>query len=105
MVFYIHVSLGNGLSVLSPFHTGSNMFCIKTNEDINRLRKTQSLDGLYLDHIERFFLQLFDELSDTDDVDEFSLDDYGYMVILQAGDNVRDLKEVEPNPEDNGLAF
>lgn len=52
-------------------------------------------------YIRRFvadFSMLHRALADGESLDDFSLQDHGYLVILEHGDDVRDLSEVGLNP-------
>jgi hypothetical protein len=66
------------------------------------LRRAGALPATLLDQIEEYFLQLRDEKEDEDS-SEFPLGGCGYIIILEAGDNVRDLGNVGLNREDGGL--
>ncbi|WP_218642158.1 hypothetical protein [Paenibacillus odorifer] len=55
-----------------------------------------------LPHIQIYFNQLRDEIGDTGDR-LFVLDRYGYIVILEVGDNLYDLECVGLNRKDCGL--
>lgn len=53
-------------------------------------------------HVEDYFNQLRAELEDKTE-DEFHLGRHGYIVVLEAGDNVRDLGNIGLNREVGGL--
>lgn len=55
-----------------------------------------------LDQIEHYLQQLREELKD-EDRSEFRLDVRGYIVVLEAGDNGRDLGNIGLNSEDGRL--
>lgn len=78
------------------------MRIIKSQQDIDILRRAGALPTALLDHVDDYFLQLRDELED-EDRGKFRLNRHGYFVILEAGDNVRDLSNVGLNREDGGL--
>lgn len=83
------------------------MWKIKTLSDLKTLQSEQNkpnpLPRLLLQHLEDSFNQLYEALSDGELVESFSLEDYGYFVILYPSDNLRDLRELGLNPETNGL--
>jgi hypothetical protein len=80
------------------------MRTIKTLEDIRLLKQAQVLHPEYLDFVGEYFGQLMEALRDEDVPEEkFNLDDSGYIVILEKGDNLRDLSSVGLNREDGGL--
>lgn len=69
------------------------MLTVKTADDLDRLRRLKLLSPGYLDYLEGLFGQLREALGDGDE-DEFDLDPHGYIVVLEAGDDVRDLSPV-----------
>jgi hypothetical protein len=75
---------------------------IKTKQDIDFLRRAEVLPVALLDQVEDYFNQLRVELEDEAE-GEFRLGKNGYIVLLEAGDNVRDLGIVGMNREDGGL--
>ncbi len=79
------------------------MRVIKALKDIQLLKKAKSLDQPYLDYLENQFFTLYFSLANNQPIQEFSLAEHGFLVVLEAGDNVRDLQEVGLNPEDRGL--
>lgn len=79
------------------------MKTIKTSNDIQTLYYANVMDCHYLQHLKDYFHQLYLALQDNESEKEFSLKDRGYIVILEKGDNLRDLSEVGLNPEDHGL--
>jgi hypothetical protein len=78
------------------------MRIIKSQHDFNVLRRTKALTVAFLDQVEDYFNQLRDELEDYAE-DEFRMDRHGYIVVLEAGDNVRDLGNVGLSHKDGGL--
>ncbi|QHW32239.1 hypothetical protein GZH47_16470 [Paenibacillus rhizovicinus] len=77
------------------------MKIIKTQHDLVVLRQGGALLTVLLDLIDDYFLLLRDELEEEDS--EFRLDGHGYIVVLEVGDNVRDLDNVGLNRENGGL--
>lgn len=78
------------------------MRIIKTQQDFDVLRHAGATPAVLLDQVEDYFQQLRDELED-EDRSEFRLGRSGYIVILEAGDNVRNLVNVGLSREDGGL--
>lgn len=78
------------------------MRIIKTKQDIVILRHAEALPTALHVYVEDFFNQFSVELNDEVE-SEFGLDRSGYIVVLEAGDNVRDLGNVGLNREDGGL--
>lgn len=79
------------------------MRTIKTYADLQCLRKAQVFSEPFTSYLEEEFLQL-QEAFDFDGADEqFTLDMYGYMVVLEKGDNLRDLSVVGLRREEGGL--
>lgn len=63
----------------------------------------QQLPRPLLDHFHSYILQLHQSLEPDTALADFSLESHGYIVLLEAGDDVRNLQEVGLNPEDQGL--
>ncbi|MCM3625531.1 hypothetical protein M4D70_25470 [Brevibacillus borstelensis] len=79
------------------------MRTIKTIQDIRILRETRVFSNSMLDYLEEEFLGL-KEAFDFDGLDEaFTLEMYGYMVVLEKGDNLRDMSVVGLDRETAGL--
>ena len=78
------------------------MRIIKTQKDIDSLRSSNILSVTLLDQIESYFLQLRGELEDEIE-SEFCLGSHGYIAILEARDNIRDLSNVGLNRDAGGL--
>ncbi len=79
------------------------MRTIKTLTDVRCLREAHVLSTDFLSYLEEEFCGL-KEAFDFDDLDEaFALDHYGFMVVLEKGDNLRDLSVVGLRREDSGL--
>lgn len=76
---------------------------IKTLADLGRVKKDDNLSGEYLGYIEEYFHLLVESLSDGIPPEDFSLEKHGYIVILEAGDDLRDLEEIGLNPAARGL--
>lgn len=74
------------------------MRIIRTKQDINFLRSAEVLPAPLLDHVEDYFGQLRIEMEDEAE-SHFRLGEIGYIVLLEVGDNVRDLGNVGLAPE------
>lgn len=79
------------------------MRIIKTMDDISLLRQAEALSPILLDEIERQLTTVHENVNDGAGIEEFSLRDIGPIVVLEPGDNVRDLEEIGLNSEDGGL--
>ncbi|MEC0371144.1 hypothetical protein [Paenibacillus chibensis] len=78
------------------------MRIIKTQQDFDVLRRVKALPAVLLDQVEDYFQQLRDEQVDELE-SEFCLGMRGYIVVLEAGDNVRDLGNVGLSRERGGM--
>lgn len=72
-------------------------------EDIRLLRQAGSLTPNMLDEIESQLISIHGNVQDGSNIEEFSLRDIGPIVVLEVGDNIRDLEGIGLNPEDHGL--
>ncbi|RCW60960.1 hypothetical protein [Halanaerobium sp. ST460_2HS_T2] len=80
------------------------MRIIKTFEDLELLENTEVLNEEYLQWIKNYFLQLFDLLGRRETLDQFRLGWLeGFVIVLEKGDNLRDLSLFGLNPENDGL--
>ncbi len=78
------------------------MRIFKTQQDFDVLRHAGVLPAALLVQVEDYFKQLMIELEDEAE-GEFRLGMNGYIVVLEAGDNVRDLGNIGLNRENGGL--
>jgi len=74
------------------------MYIIQTKQDLNILEKSKVLEEEFIKLLKDKFNSLYKDLSEGTPMDEFSLEDKGYIVILHEGDNVRNLSTVGLNP-------
>ncbi len=79
------------------------MIKLKTLADFRRHRQAGSLPPEFLEHLETIFHELHESLGEDHSIENFSLDEHGYIVVLEKGDDLTDLQEVGLNPEDKGL--
>lgn len=56
-----------------------------------------------LPEVEQDFYRYHQSFSPFDPIDEFSLEEYGPIVILQPGDDLHDLREIGFSPDHDGL--
>lgn len=78
------------------------MRIIEIQQDVKVLHRAGVLPLPMLEYVESYFRQLEVALQ-GDEEETFCLNRYGYIVVLEAGDNVRDLGNVGLNREDGGL--
>lgn len=79
------------------------MRIIKTMQDVRLISAGQVFSDTINSYLKEEFVGL-KEAFDFDGLDEaFTLDMYGYMVILEKGDNLRDLSVVGLDRETGGL--
>lgn len=76
------------------------MISVKTIKDIRKVRQSKSEE--FSDHIENQFKQMWQALGDGG-LETFSLENHGYMVILEEKDDLYALEEIGLNQEDKGL--
>lgn len=79
------------------------MIIIQKLEDIKRLKKRNELPKDYLMELEKHFRDTYKNIPTKKSIEEFSLKEYGEIVILQRGDDVKNLEEIGLNSEDEGL--
>ena len=65
------------------------------------LKQKCDLSKAYLNFLEDYFLQLFESFGEGEDLDVFTLEQDGYIVILEPRDNLRELRHV--GLKDGGL--
>ena len=78
------------------------MRIIKTQQDVEVLRRAGVLSAPLLEHVDNYFSQLEFSLQD-DEEETLCLERHGYIVVLEAGDNVCNLGNVGLNREHGGL--
>src|SRR5690554_6258351 len=75
---------------------------IKNKRDAEILTGAGVLADEFTNHLNKFFDDLQADLDDMEP-ETYTVEDCGYIVILEAGDNVRDLSNVGLNQEDEGI--
>lgn len=80
------------------------MYIIQKEEDLNVLKNAKVMNSDYLNQVEKQFINLYENLGGEQGVplEQFTLQDKGYIVILQKGDNFRNLSIVGLD-EEGGL--
>lgn len=79
------------------------MIKIKTKADIGRLKDKKQYSKDFILYLEAYYKELWESLGDEEAIEEFSLEDHGYIVILEETDNIQDLSEVGLSKKDEGL--
>ncbi|MFL0250889.1 hypothetical protein ACJDT4_10690 [Clostridium neuense] len=74
------------------------MYIIQTKQDLNILEKSKVMEEEFIKLLKDKFNSLYENLSEGTPLNEFSLEDKGYIVILHEGDNIRNLSTVGLNP-------
>lgn len=74
------------------------MYIIQTKQDLNILEKSKVMEEEVIKLLKDKFNNLYENLSEGTPLNEFSLEDKGYIVILHEGDNIRNLSTVGLNP-------
>lgn len=74
------------------------MYIIQTKQDLNILEKSKVMEEDFIKLLKDKFNSLYENLSEGTPLNEFSLEDKGYIVILHEGDNIRNLSTVGLNP-------
>ncbi len=79
------------------------MRIINTLADITLLEKTNTLPKDYLNLIRQHFKDLMEFNCDGETEEEFTLEQCGPIIVLEPGDNVKDLSIVGLNSAERGL--
>lgn len=80
------------------------MRIIKNMKDIELLKEVSTVKSDILQIIEGYFKTIYNNYEhETITLQEFTLNDIGVIVLLEAGDNVADLQEIGLNPKVGGL--
>ena len=78
------------------------MRVIKNQDDVRLLKEAKAISPQLAEHLIQFFDDLQADLEDMSP-NTYRLEDTGHVVLLEAGDNVRDLKEIGLNHQDQGI--
>ena len=78
------------------------MRVIKNQDDVRLLKEAKAISQPFAKHLTTFFDELQADLEDMSP-NTYRLEDTGHVVLLEAGDNVRDLREVGLNHQEQGI--
>lgn len=78
------------------------MRVIKNQDDVRLLKEAKAISPTLAKHLTKFFNDLQADLEDMSP-NTYRLEDTGHVVLLEAGDNVRDLKEIGLNHKEQGI--
>jgi hypothetical protein len=70
-------------------------------EDIEKIELSEDIPKDYKDEIKRKFIEVYDNISPVESIDEFSLEEYGQIVVLEPSDDIRNLSDI--GLDDGGL--
>lgn len=79
------------------------MKIVKNMKDLEQLTKKRLLSVSLIEHLKEYMVDLHQSLEHDCKLKDFTLEEHGYLVILEAKDDVRNLEEVGLNAEDGGL--
>ena len=78
------------------------MRVIKNQDDVRLMAQAKAINPQFAEHLIQFFDELQADLEDMSP-NTYRLEDTGHVVLLEAGDNVRDLREMGLNHQDEGI--
>ena len=78
------------------------MRVIKNQDDVRLMAQAKAIRPQFAEHLIQFFDELQADLEDMSP-NTYRLEDTGHVVLLEAGDNVRDLREMGLNHQDEGV--
>lgn len=78
------------------------MRVIKNQDDVRLMAQAKAIRPQFAEHLIQFFDELQADLEDMSP-NTYRLEDTGHVVLLEAGDNVRDLREVGLNHQEQGI--
>ena len=78
------------------------MRVIKNQDDVRLLTQAKAISPTFAKHLAKFFDDLQADLEDMSP-NTYRLEDTGHVVLLEAGDNVRDLREMGLNHQEQGI--
>ncbi|WP_088186823.1 hypothetical protein [Desulfosporosinus sp. FKA] len=79
------------------------MKTIKAIADLEALVGSGAISEASLTYVGRLFQQMYEALGQEKNIGEFSLEEYGYIVILEQDDDIRNLKGIGLTPEEGDL--
>ncbi|AWI03122.1 hypothetical protein [Clostridium drakei] len=75
------------------------MFVIQTKQDLDVLKKANVINQKYMEVVEKQFMNLYKNLGEEGILlNEFSLTDEGEIILLEIGDNLRNLSVIGLDP-------
>jgi hypothetical protein len=78
------------------------MRVIKNQDDVRLMAQAEAIGPELAKHLTKFFDELQADLEDMSP-NTYHLEDTGHVVLLEAGDNVRDLREMGLNHQEQGI--
>lgn len=78
------------------------MRVIKNQNEVRLMARAKAISPQFAEHLIQFFDELQADLEDMSP-NTYRLEDTGHVVLLEAGDNVRDLKEIGLNHQEQGI--
>ena len=78
------------------------MKIIRNQDDVCLLRQAKAITPDFAKHLTKFFDDLQADLEELSP-NTYRLEDTGHVVLLEAGDNVRDLREMGLNHQEQGI--
>ena len=75
---------------------------MKNQDDVCLMAQAKAITPDFAKHLAKFFDDLQADLEDMSP-NTYRLEDTGHVVLLEAGDNVRDLREMGLNHQDQGI--
>ena len=78
------------------------MRVIKNQDDVRLMAQAKAISPQFAEHLIQFFDELQADLEDMSP-NTYRLEDTGHVVLLEAGDNVRDLREMGLNHQEQGI--
>ncbi len=78
------------------------MRVIKNQDDVRLMAQAKAISPQLAEHLIQFFDDLQADLEDMSP-NTYRLEDTAHVVLLEAGDNVRDLKEIGLNHKEQGI--
>ncbi len=78
------------------------MRVIKNQDDVRLMAQAKAINPQFAEHLIQFCDELQADLEDMSP-NTYRLEDTGHVVLLEAGDNVRDLREMGLNHQDEGV--
>ena len=78
------------------------MRVIKNQDEVRLMELAEAIGPELAKHLTKFFDELQADLEDMSP-NTYHLEDTGHVVLLEAGDNVRDLREMGLNHQEQGI--